>query len=114
VAFDDGRHLVEVPTHHAAEGFRVEALAEGRGSRDVCEDDRDDPADVGSDALSLAEWSRAVLAEASLVGVLFSAGRAPLHGRILEGALRRPHDGGATDGGPVVRRRSKPYSEPYG
>jgi hypothetical protein len=86
VAFDHGRHLVEVAAHHASERLGIQPLAEGRGPRDVGEDDRDDPADVGEGSIRLGERRRAVLAEASPVGVLFSAGGAPLHERILEGA----------------------------
>ena len=48
---------------------------------------------VSSLLSGLVERSGAVLAEASLVGVLFSAGRAPFHGRILDvpGARRVLH-----------------------
>ena len=90
VAFDHRRHLVEVAAHHAAKGLRIQPLPQGRGPRDVGEDDRDDPADIGGDAVSFAEPSRTVLAEASLIGVFLAAGRAQLHERILDGALPAP------------------------
>ena len=90
VALDHGGHLVEVPAHHAAERLGVEPLAERRGPRHVGEDDRDDLPDVGRGGFRLAERRRAVLAEASLVGVLLSAGGTALHERILERARDAP------------------------
>src|SRR4051794_11655231 len=41
VPLERGAHLLEVPRHHLAERFGIQALAETRGALQVGEDDRD-------------------------------------------------------------------------
>ena len=90
VALDRRGHLVEVPTHHASEGFGIEALAERRGTGHVGEHDRDDLPDVTGRRRGLLERRRTTLAEPRPVGVLLPAARAPFHGRSIGGGTRPP------------------------
>ena len=80
VALDRGGHLLEVPAHDAAEGLRVEPLAQRGRARDVAEYDRDGLANLGGPGGRRPERRAAERAERELLRGLAAAGRAGEHG----------------------------------
>jgi hypothetical protein len=79
VPLDHGAHLIEVAPHGAAKRFRIEALAQCGGARDVGEDDRDDLSHLAPGHFFFCQAGSAGQAETGGSGILLSTARADRH-----------------------------------